>query len=47
MNGGTEPKGTLSFYYTNQQSARLMFYHDHALEQPALMSWWEKLQGIS
>ncbi len=31
MNGGTEPKGTLSFYYTNQQSARLMFYHDHAL----------------
>jgi FtsP/CotA-like multicopper oxidase with cupredoxin domain len=22
--------GTLTFYYTNQQSARLMFYHDHA-----------------
>jgi len=20
----------MSFYYTNQQSARLMFYHDHA-----------------
>lgn len=23
--------GNLDFYYTNQQSARLMFYHDHAL----------------
>jgi parallel beta-helix repeat protein len=23
--------GSLTFYYTNQQSARLMFYHDHAL----------------
>jgi FtsP/CotA-like multicopper oxidase with cupredoxin domain len=23
--------GELTFYYTNQQSARLMFYHDHAL----------------
>ncbi|MDD1748574.1 MAG: multicopper oxidase domain-containing protein, partial [Methanothrix sp.] len=23
-------KGSLTFYYTNQQSARLMFYHDHA-----------------
>ena len=22
--------GALSFYYTNQQSARMMFYHDHA-----------------
>ncbi len=22
--------GCMSFYYTNQQSARLMFYHDHA-----------------
>lgn len=22
--------GTLTFYYTNEQSARLMFYHDHA-----------------
>ena len=22
--------GCKSFYYTNQQSARLMFYHDHA-----------------
>ncbi len=30
MDGGTEPVGTLTFYYTNQQSARLMFYHDHA-----------------
>jgi PKD repeat protein/FtsP/CotA-like multicopper oxidase with cupredoxin domain len=31
MDGGNEPAGTLTFYYTNQQSARLMFYHDHAL----------------
>ena len=23
-------EGSLTFYYTNQQSARLMFYHDHA-----------------
>lgn len=23
-------EGTLTFYYTNEQSARLMFYHDHA-----------------
>lgn len=23
--------GSMTFYYTNQQSARLMFYHDHAL----------------
>ncbi|HEY3312642.1 MAG TPA: hypothetical protein VGK00_13460 [Anaerolineales bacterium] len=30
MDGGVEPAGTLTFYYTNQQSARLMFYHDHA-----------------
>ena len=30
MDGGTEPVGTLTFYYTNQQSARLVFYHDHA-----------------
>ena len=22
--------GCMTFYYTNQQSARLMFYHDHA-----------------
>ena len=22
--------GQLTFYYTNQQSARLLFYHDHA-----------------
>jgi FtsP/CotA-like multicopper oxidase with cupredoxin domain len=26
----TAPQGTLTFYYSNQQSARLMFYHDHA-----------------
>jgi len=27
----TDPgPGSLTFYYTNQQSARLMFYHDHA-----------------
>ena len=31
MDGGVEPAGTMTFYYTNQQSARLMFYHDHAL----------------
>ncbi len=31
MDGGVEPVGTLTFYYTNQQSARLMFYHDHAM----------------
>jgi FtsP/CotA-like multicopper oxidase with cupredoxin domain len=30
MDGGVEPPGWLSFYYTNQQSARLMFIHDHA-----------------
>jgi len=30
MDGGTEPDGTLTFFYSNQQSARLMFYHDHA-----------------
>jgi FtsP/CotA-like multicopper oxidase with cupredoxin domain len=30
MDGGTEPTGTLTFYYTNQQTARLMFYHDHS-----------------
>jgi FtsP/CotA-like multicopper oxidase with cupredoxin domain len=29
MDGGHEPTGTLTFYYTNAQSARLMFYHDH------------------
>jgi len=27
----TDPgEGAMTFYYTNQQSARLMFYHDHA-----------------
>ncbi|MGA7802189.1 MAG: hypothetical protein WCC36_15435, partial [Gammaproteobacteria bacterium] len=40
MVGGTQPAGVpdcsnpsdgcTTFYYTNQQSARLMFYHDHA-----------------
>ena len=24
-------QGAMTFYYTNQQSNRLMFYHDHAL----------------
>ena len=24
------PNGSMTFYYTNQQSGRLMFYHDHA-----------------
>lgn len=27
---GSGTDGTMTFYYTNQQSARLMFYHDHA-----------------
>jgi FtsP/CotA-like multicopper oxidase with cupredoxin domain len=27
---GAENDGCQTFYYTNQQSARLMFYHDHA-----------------
>jgi len=31
MDNGVEPVGTLTFYYTNQQSARLMFYHEHAI----------------
>jgi FtsP/CotA-like multicopper oxidase with cupredoxin domain len=31
VNATTNPgDGSLTFYYTNQQSARLMFYHDHA-----------------
>ena len=30
MDGGIEPQGTMTFYYTNNESARLMFYHDHA-----------------
>jgi FtsP/CotA-like multicopper oxidase with cupredoxin domain len=29
MDNGHESTGTMTFYYTNQQSARLMFYHDH------------------
>jgi FtsP/CotA-like multicopper oxidase with cupredoxin domain len=29
-NMGTPLPGEMTFYYTNQQSARLMFYHDHA-----------------
>lgn len=28
--GPNPPQGVMTFYYTNQQSARLMFYHDHA-----------------
>ncbi|MDD1720226.1 MAG: multicopper oxidase domain-containing protein, partial [Methanoregulaceae archaeon] len=28
--GPNPPQGVLTFYYTNQQSSRLMFYHDHA-----------------
>ena len=27
----TPPNGSQTLYYTNQQSNRLMFYHDHAL----------------
>ena len=27
---GAPDDGVMTFYYTNQQSARLMFYHDHA-----------------
>ena len=27
--------GSMTFYYTNQQSARLMFYHDHAVRHHA------------
>ena len=30
MDGGSEPQGTLTYYYNNEQSARLMFFHDHA-----------------
>jgi FtsP/CotA-like multicopper oxidase with cupredoxin domain len=29
--GTTPPAGTATFYYTNQQSARLVWYHDHAI----------------
>jgi FtsP/CotA-like multicopper oxidase with cupredoxin domain len=29
-NCSAQTDGCMSFYYTNQQSARLMFYHDHA-----------------
>ncbi|MBI5653246.1 MAG: multicopper oxidase domain-containing protein [Chloroflexi bacterium] len=28
--GPNPPQGELTFYYNNQQSARLMFYHDHS-----------------
>jgi FtsP/CotA-like multicopper oxidase with cupredoxin domain len=28
--GPNPPQGVLTFYYDNQQSARLLFYHDHA-----------------
>ncbi|TLN02211.1 laccase [bacterium] len=27
---GVQPDGSQTYYYTNQQSARLLFYHDHA-----------------
>ena len=27
---GNPTDGEMTFFYTNQQSARLMFYHDHA-----------------
>jgi FtsP/CotA-like multicopper oxidase with cupredoxin domain len=30
MDNGNEPPGILTFFYTNNQGARLMFYHDHA-----------------
>ncbi len=30
MDGGVEPQGTLTFFYSNQHPAGLMFYHDHA-----------------
>ncbi|UFS70604.1 multicopper oxidase domain-containing protein [Geomonas sp. RF6] len=30
MNSPAPRAGEITFYYTNQQSARLMFYHDHA-----------------
>ena len=30
MDNGNEPAGTLTFFYTNNESARLMFYHDHS-----------------
>ncbi len=29
-NSGAADDGAMTFYYTNQQSARLMFYHDHS-----------------
>ncbi len=28
--GPNPPQGVMTFYYTNEQSARLMFYHDHS-----------------
>ncbi|RII27784.1 MAG: copper oxidase [Geobacter sp.] len=30
MDGGVEPPGVSTYFYTNNQSGRLMFYHDHA-----------------
>jgi FtsP/CotA-like multicopper oxidase with cupredoxin domain len=30
-NSTTDPAGVATFYWTNQQSGRLMFYHDHAV----------------
>ncbi len=31
MDGGAAGPGVMTFYYTNAMSARLMFYHDHAM----------------
>jgi FtsP/CotA-like multicopper oxidase with cupredoxin domain len=30
MDNGKEPQGTLTFFYTNQQSARMLWFHDHS-----------------
>jgi FtsP/CotA-like multicopper oxidase with cupredoxin domain len=30
MDGGVEPQGVATFFWTNNQSGRMMFYHDHA-----------------
>lgn len=30
MDGGIEPQGAATFFWTNNQSGRFMFYHDHA-----------------
>ena len=38
--------GKQTYYYTNQQSARLMFYHDHAWGITRSMSMREKQPDI-